>query len=522
MKNTYFFFAAIILLIFTISCKNVVNPDTTPPQISISFPTNDSTVKDSINIKVTVADDNKISHVEFLVDGDVISLLSKEPFEIIWNTRLVANGKHNLQCKAIDDSGNEALSNIVQVNVNNYLFKATFINEYLEPGNYGYLFISDTEGNLIAEKEWIGDDSFELFPNDGLDKNIKNNLTHISVTVTEEPGTRLYTYLNVPIGSYWTWRGLSTPRIFDDLKKAEFIINNIPNHNGYTFSTNWNNDVSSSGQLSENYTFYYWRENYSGLYIKLNTISEGVKYFWDENYEIHSYYTNYVDLSNMNSTLSEKIDLPDNNSYYAYLYGINNPSRSNDRVVIDYSRQSNTASSFDFYYPNNVFDEYMSSIWLSNDENEWFQQLTFGNIPTSFSKINADFEFINTSSNNFEISANGDFLGIRSQWRTKNKIDNNTYAFWYVYSDNTILNYTLPKIYPDLIDRFELRWVQLFDHSELNSYSDRISIVFNSDDYLYDVVNDIRRIEKYPNSTAKINKEPLQSEFQERDMDIYY
>jgi len=98
----------------TVNVKNVV-VDTTPPSITISSPTNGSKVSVNVPVYVNASDNTNVVRVELYADGILVSASTSAPFTTKWNTRKVATGAHNLQCRAYDAAGNSGNSQIVAV-----------------------------------------------------------------------------------------------------------------------------------------------------------------------------------------------------------------------------------------------------------------------------------------------------------------------------------------------------------------------------------------------------------------------
>ena len=159
MKKLYPLLSVLFLIYW--GCEEEV--DTTPPDISIASPVDGAIVSDTITIKTVVADNDGINNVEFYLDGDLLATVSEEPFQTEWNTSESSNGEHTLQCKAVDNSDNETLSESIQVTVANALFTANFTNDWLcADCGEGIIFISDMDGNVLAEATWTGNASFEI------------------------------------------------------------------------------------------------------------------------------------------------------------------------------------------------------------------------------------------------------------------------------------------------------------------------------------------------------------------------
>jgi thermitase len=97
----------------TVNVQNVV--DTTPPSITISSPTNGSKVSVNLPVYVNASDNTKVVRVELYADGILVSASTSAPFSTKWNTKKVAAGAHNLQCRAYDSAANIGNSQIVTV-----------------------------------------------------------------------------------------------------------------------------------------------------------------------------------------------------------------------------------------------------------------------------------------------------------------------------------------------------------------------------------------------------------------------
>jgi len=89
--------------------------DTTAPSISITSPTNGSTVSGNVSVNVSVADNVGVTKAELYVDGRLITAATSAPFAMKWNTRRETAGSHTLQCKAYDAAGNVGASAAVTV-----------------------------------------------------------------------------------------------------------------------------------------------------------------------------------------------------------------------------------------------------------------------------------------------------------------------------------------------------------------------------------------------------------------------
>lgn len=95
------------------NCANP--PDTTPPTVSITSPTNGSTVSGTVTVAATAADDVGVTKVELYVDGTLSTTDTTSPYSFSLNTTSLTVGSHSLIAKAYDAAGNVTSSATVSV-----------------------------------------------------------------------------------------------------------------------------------------------------------------------------------------------------------------------------------------------------------------------------------------------------------------------------------------------------------------------------------------------------------------------
>jgi peptidoglycan/xylan/chitin deacetylase (PgdA/CDA1 family) len=93
--------------------------DTTAPTVSLTAPTNGTTVAGVVHITATASDNVAIDHVDFLVDGSVVGTKLTAQAAYDWNSRTVPNGSHTISGRAVDSAGNSATTPAISVFVNN-------------------------------------------------------------------------------------------------------------------------------------------------------------------------------------------------------------------------------------------------------------------------------------------------------------------------------------------------------------------------------------------------------------------
>jgi hypothetical protein len=104
----------------SVTSFSVVLADTTPPSVTLTSPSDGSTVSGTIQLSANALDNVAVAGVQFLLDGAPLGGEdTTAPYSATWNTTSVANGQHVLSARARDASGNEMTSSSVNVTVTN-------------------------------------------------------------------------------------------------------------------------------------------------------------------------------------------------------------------------------------------------------------------------------------------------------------------------------------------------------------------------------------------------------------------
>jgi Bacterial Ig-like domain/Bacterial Ig domain len=86
-------------------------PDTTPPNVTLTAPTNGATVSGtSVSLSATASDNVAVDHVNFLLNGTVIATDTVSPYTATWNSTTVPNGPASIAAQAFDAATNQASS----------------------------------------------------------------------------------------------------------------------------------------------------------------------------------------------------------------------------------------------------------------------------------------------------------------------------------------------------------------------------------------------------------------------------
>ena len=111
-------FSLIFSFLFILSCED--KKDTTPPEVTITSPSNDSKVNEVVTVTCMSTDNKEVTKVELWVDGVNTGLTDEtEPYSFKWNTTEYKDGDHTLIVRGYDSSDNEGDSPPVKVIVEN-------------------------------------------------------------------------------------------------------------------------------------------------------------------------------------------------------------------------------------------------------------------------------------------------------------------------------------------------------------------------------------------------------------------
>ena len=98
----------------TVTKEGGAPPDTIPPSVSITNPSNGATVSGTVSISFTASDENGIASRAIKVDG----VTKSTGTSYSWDTTTYSNGVHTIRCEATDPSSNTGFDEI-SVTVNN-------------------------------------------------------------------------------------------------------------------------------------------------------------------------------------------------------------------------------------------------------------------------------------------------------------------------------------------------------------------------------------------------------------------
>ena len=92
--------------------------DRNPPSVTITSPTEGSTISGATDVDASATDDVGVVRVEFFVDGSLVNTDTTAPFGFVLDTTTLTDGSHTILARAFDAEGKTGTDTIT-VNVNN-------------------------------------------------------------------------------------------------------------------------------------------------------------------------------------------------------------------------------------------------------------------------------------------------------------------------------------------------------------------------------------------------------------------
>ena len=94
-------------------------PDTTPPTVSVTSPSNGQTLSATVKVTASASDNVGVVGVQFFGDGMPLGEATTAPYSIFVDTTLLSDGPHMITAVARDAAGNSTTSAPVTVTVSN-------------------------------------------------------------------------------------------------------------------------------------------------------------------------------------------------------------------------------------------------------------------------------------------------------------------------------------------------------------------------------------------------------------------
>jgi peptidoglycan/xylan/chitin deacetylase (PgdA/CDA1 family) len=180
---------------YTVS--NSVPLDTTAPTVTITSPSDASTINGSVTLSAAATDDDAVNQVLFYVNGAQVGATSATPYQDTWDSTTVPDGTVTVTAFALDASGNVGTSAPVTLTVNNRSVDTTPPSSSIACNNTTCAtswYINPVSITLSASDIGSGVDKI-VYTTDGTDPSVMNGTVYsapFGVTVSTTVKYRAY------------------------------------------------------------------------------------------------------------------------------------------------------------------------------------------------------------------------------------------------------------------------------------------------------------------------------------------
>lgn len=362
------------------------------------------------------------------------------------------------------------------------LMTLDFTDNYVNPKLGAIAFISDMEGNLLADTSFTGNRNIVLYPMAG-----KQAPGKFMVTIaTWEPDMHNFT---VTMHS-WMYISPSEWRLkgnrHESTGQISVTLSNVPAHNGPVLFANQGFSNLTFNTTARVNSLYAATDD---LYIRLHTAA-GTRYTWQHDVVPGESYT--VDMNGATDAASETITFPGMAAYYeTYLYGYKTTDYENTfSTQADEALGDGTAAgSVTVSYPPDVYAGFHTDMKYIEDwsSNSMWQYHVNGVIPGAFKKIEASVVSTTQASQppRLSLSSNGVFTLANATWQFSAK--NNQNFTWTISGPDSVTLMALPKLPPSMakmfpvlaLDSLTYSNVELASYFSYPSYPTFVSACFN-------------------------------------------
>jgi hypothetical protein len=488
---------------------NSTKPDTTAPTVSISSPSPGSVVRDSVLIVATASDDQGLAGVDFYVDDDSVGTDTKKPYQWVWHLEGETFGAHDLKCRARDKASHETMSDEITVTISGVIFTANITSNWWHDGaETGLLFISGTDGSLLAELTWDTSGSYGVTAMQGV--TVVPGTIQVTVVTRDASGEHVSVVTSRGVApATWTWRGREQPPLGTPAP-ITLNFNNNPNQIGYVVSSPWADQHDFTVGLPNQLDFLL-HDNSNDIFVMYGTGQGAGRYKWFTGVTTGS--GQYAaDLAGATAATKKSITLPSGNSAHAArLYGF--PESGNHHAgvyLLSTSGATSSATQAALYFPSGLTD-FMSRIGVEAAAGDkYWREIRTGSmteLAASFAVNNGDLDYAHEDPDNFSAAITGDIEQLRTCWQATGGAS--TYR-WFIYSAPDDKTYALPALpasfatlFGDVaIDAFGLQYSELIDYPDLDTYDEVIAETFKGAGYFGDTI-DTARLTGFWSSSAE-------------------
>jgi hypothetical protein len=486
----------ILLSLILSSCKEDEGPDTESPHINITSPGGEPFVKGDVPIQAQISDNRGVKSIKILIDGVFYKGVPGGTLNESWNSRLVEDGQHTIEIIAVDNEGNQQSAS-VDVNVLNYFITFVIPDTYLAATSETY-YISKNDGTIVDVQVLMQGENLKFETPDDYEPSQTFVLTKVS---HNENGVNvlnfLFTYPEFAPGTYhlkpYSW--------YSSIGSSSITLHNVPSNYATIYGGGLEvagfamNGDEDGGTIPFTVNL---RSEPADAFIATSTSTGLPRYKLFENIGIGSAaegdFNDMLDFDNVTQPVADNASfslsvikaVPSAGSDYAF-------DVSNHFIFFNFEEKK-----VSHYIPGNLYNDYIFFSSFYTVDAEFYAHTVRGaTLPAEMTVLNAEvtsFSYDN-STMNLEATASSDFTEVLGYKDNSETVQNR----WTVYlpgKASNSLKLTIPQELIDLYnlppaDQFTFNNARFVSMEGINGYSDYVNFLFNSNEMLMDVVNEI-------------------------------
>jgi hypothetical protein len=416
----------VICCLFSFNLLSCKEEDLTPPELSLTTPHLNDTLRNEIEIAFDAKDNEALSYVEVYANDSLLGTVNPPLNSFKWNSLEVNDGEYVISCKAFDKSGNSK-EDEKTITIENALIKGDISELFGAEYN---LLVTDSLGNALAKTTFKTNDKFILKPTTFYNKSTINIIYFLKGATNRS----IHGYLNVKRGfnfSYGSRPITNTPNIVNvHIKKTDISFSEINiSTDGAIRVLNSLNDTVTPTQL-----------NYShGHDILVQLFNQGSKLY--KFFPINNNQHVLIDLSEVNLPMEKKtINFPANHTGSCLLTGVTKSTDITNQYYLHNYVGNYYDDKVDVYYPLgfngiNSFIGCYDKTTMSH-----YNNMIKGEIPQTFEPLSINYQMQNSQATDFSMTLNG----VADYYILAYKYNNN--EFLNIYSTTNLTKFKFPDL----------------------------------------------------------------------------
>lgn len=351
----------------------------------------------------------------------------------------------------------------------------------------GYVFLSDNNGELIAESNLDNNDQVTFESDFDIENNAYNASFLTKVDYNIDPNQplntayRINTFLDVNPATF-ALEGIENLNPNDE--SARFYIEEM---GGFLEDFSIGNSNGSSSSSENGYSTdisIILRRIPENLYFSFRNENETFRrYFWFEDADGATDDT--IDYNTIPIlTNSVNINYPDNDNVSTSIYGL----RDDDASSINYqiSTSSGSATSSLHYLPDNIFDRYNTTTSITQGNERYLFEKFADEIVTEYTIPDFALEVLSSSPTNYEMETSSDYDYFLANFNFRNSTEKYSVR-WSVYGVSAEnIKFSIPNLIDKILEEYPSFSIDDLDLSFTRL--ERVNGIEDYESYIYSII----------------------------------